>query len=63
MILALEAITLPFIVRTLVVLVIIGVCWYLIDKFVPIAEPIKIVIRVVLVLLLVLWLLSAFGLV
>lgn len=48
-------------IALLVLLVIVGVCLYLVEKFVPMAEPIKVVIRVVVVLLLVLYLLRAFG--
>lgn len=44
------------------VLVILGLAWYLIETYVPMAEPIKVVIRVVIVLGLVLWLLQRFGL-
>lgn len=48
---------------TLVVgLVIIGVALWLIETYVPISPPIKVVIRVVVVLVIVLWLLRLFGL-
>lgn len=50
-------------IEVLVVLVVVGICWWLIDTYVPIAEPFKTIIRVVLVLFLVVWLLSAFGIV
>jgi len=46
-----------------VVLVVVGVCWWLLDSYVPIAEPIKTIIRIVLVLFLIVWLLSVFGIV
>lgn len=42
-------------------LVILGLCWYLINRFVPIAEPFKTIIVVVIVIVLVLWLLSLIG--
>ena len=45
----------------LVVLVVVGVCLYLIETYVPLAAPIRTVIRVVVVLLLCLWLLQVFG--
>ena len=45
----------------LIVLVIVGVCLYLVQTYVPMAQPIKTVITVVVVLVLCLWLLSAFG--
>jgi len=50
-------------IELLVVLVIIGLCLYLIESYVPLSPPIKTVIRVVVVLLLVLYLLRAFGIV
>jgi uncharacterized membrane-anchored protein len=46
-----------------IVLVVCGVCLYLVETYVPLAPPIKVVIRVVVVLVLVLWLLQAFGIV
>ena len=48
-------------IELLIVLVIVGVCLYLIENFVPMSPPIKTVLRVVVVLLLVLFLLRAFG--
>jgi hypothetical protein len=50
------------IIQILVVLVICGVCLWLVQTYVPMAAPIKTVINVVVVLLLVLWLLNLFGL-
>jgi hypothetical protein len=50
------------IISLLIVLVIVGVCLYLVENFIPMAAPIKTVIRVIVVLVLVLWLLQAFGL-
>lgn len=47
----------------LIVLVIVGVCLYLIDTYVPMDPAIKTVIRVVVVLCLVLYLLQAFRIV
>ncbi len=47
----------------IVTLVIIGVCLYLIENYVPMDGTIKTVIRVVVVLCVVLYLLSAFGIV
>lgn len=42
-------------------LAVVGLLLYLIETYVPMAAPIKIVIRVVVVVCLVLYLLSAFG--
>jgi len=47
----------------LAVLVIVGLCLYLIETFVPLSPPIKIVIQVIVVLFLILWLLQTFGIV
>ena len=45
----------------LLVLVIVGVALYLIENYVPMSPPIKVVIRVVVVVLVILALLRAFG--
>jgi uncharacterized Tic20 family protein len=44
-----------------VVLVVIGVCLYLIETYIPMAPPIKLVIRIIVVLFLVIWLLQLTG--
>ena len=54
-------ITLTTVVTALVTLIIVGVCLFLIEAYVPISAPIKTAIRVVVVLLLCLWLLDFFG--
>ena len=46
--------------QLVVLLVIVGVCLYLIENYVPMSPPIKTVLRVVVVLVLVLWLLQIF---
>lgn len=48
-------------IQLLVVLIIFGVALYLVETFIPMSPPIKIVIRVIVVLVLVLYLLQAFG--
>ena len=50
-------------IELLVLLVIVGVCLFLVEQYIPLSPPIKTVIRVVVVLLLVLYLLRAFGIV
>lgn len=50
-------------IHLIIVLVIVGVCLYLIENYVPMSDPIKVVIRVVVILILVLYLLRAFGIV
>lgn len=47
----------------LLVLVIIGVCLYLIETYIPMSPPIKTVIRVIVILVLVVWLLQVLGVV
>jgi len=51
------------IIPVLVTLVVLGLCLYLIETYVPMSPPITTVIRVVVVVLLVLWLLQTFGIV
>jgi hypothetical protein len=51
------------IITIIIVLVVIGLVLYLIETYVPMAQPIKTVLRVVVVLALCLWLLNAFGIV
>lgn len=48
-------------IQVIVVLVIVGVCLWLLNTYVPMAAPIKTIINVLVVLFLILWLLSAFG--
>jgi hypothetical protein len=49
-------------IEVVVVIVVLGVIMYLVENYVPMAQPFKVVLRVIVVLLLVLWLLSIFGL-
>jgi len=49
------------VIELIIVLVIVGLCLYLVETYIPLSPPIKIVIRVVVVLVLVLWLLRVFG--
>ena len=51
------------ILSIIVVLVVIGLVLYLIENYVPMSQPIKTVLRVVVVLVLCIWLLNAFGIV
>lgn len=48
-------------VSILVTLVVVGVCLYLVNTYIPMAPPVKNILNVVVVLMLVLWLLSVFG--
>ena len=45
----------------IVLLVIVGVVLYLVETYIPMSPPIKVVLRVVVVLLLILYLLQVFG--
>jgi hypothetical protein len=49
-------------IGVLVLLVVIGVALFMINSYVPMAAPIKTIVNVVVVLLVVVWLLNAFGL-
>ena len=49
------------IISLLVVLIIIGVCLWLVETYVPMSPPIKTVVRVIVVMVLVLYLLQIFG--
>lgn len=48
-------------IQVLIVLVVVGVCLWLVQTYIPMAAPIKTVITVVVVLCLVVWLLQLFG--
>lgn len=48
-------------IAVIVTLIIIGVCLYLVEAYIPMSPPIKTVIRVVIVLMVCLWLLNVFG--
>lgn len=45
----------------LIVLIIVGVVLYMVQTYIPMAAPVKTIITVVVVLVLCLWLLRAFG--
>lgn len=48
-------------IHLLIVLIVAGAALYLVETYIPMAPPVKTVIRVVVVLVLALWLLDAFG--
>jgi len=48
-------------IQLLVVLIVVGVVLWLLNTYVPMQPPIKTIINVVVVLVLCLWLLQAFG--
>jgi hypothetical protein len=50
-------------ISLLITLVIIGVVLYLLETYIPMSEPIKVLIRVVIVIFVCLYLLSLFGVV
>jgi len=50
------------IIQVLVLIVVVGVILYLVNTYVPMAAPIKTILNIVVILFLVLWLLSVFGL-
>lgn len=47
----------------ILVLVIVGFGLYMLETYVPMSQPIKLLIRVVVVIVIVLWLLQLFGIV
>jgi hypothetical protein len=48
-------------IGVILTLVVVGVLLYLVETYVPMAAPIKLVIRIVVILFLVVWLLQVFG--
>ena len=48
-------------IEAIVVLVVVGLCLYLVENYIPMSPPIVVVIRVVAVLFLILFLLRIFG--
>lgn len=48
-------------ISVLIVLIIVGVCLWLVYTFIPMPPPIRTIITVVVVLVLCLWLLNLFG--
>lgn len=50
-------------IELLILFVVVGLVLYLVETYIPLSPPIKVVIRVVVVLLLCVWLLRAFGIV
>ncbi len=48
-------------ISLVIVLIIVGVGLYLINTYVPMAAPIKTILNVVVILVVLLWLLNAFG--
>jgi hypothetical protein len=51
------------IIMLILVLAVIGLALYLIETYIPMAPPIKLVIRVIIIIALVLWFLQLFGVV
>lgn len=49
------------VVSLIVVLVVVGVILYLINRFIPMDGKIKSILNIVVVILVILWLLNAFG--
>jgi hypothetical protein len=49
-------------ISLLVVLVVVGLVWWLVTTYIPMPAPIKTVITVIAVLILCVWLLESFGL-
>lgn len=50
-------------ISIIITLVIVGLLLWLINRYIPMASPIKTILNVVVVIIVVLWLLSIFGLI
>lgn len=50
-------------IQVIVVLIVLGLCLYLAETYIPMSPPIATVLRIVVILFMILWLLSAFGVV
>jgi hypothetical protein len=50
------------IIQVMVVIIVVGVLLYFANLYIPMATPIKQILNIVVILVLVLWLLSVFGL-
>ena len=50
-------------IHVVIVLIIVGVLLWLVNRYIPMASPIKTILNVVVVLAVILWLLSVFGIV
>jgi hypothetical protein len=48
-------------IHVIIVLILIGVGLYLINTYVPMAQPIKTILNVVVIVLVILWVLTLFG--
>ena len=53
--------TLAAVIQFIAVLLILGVVWYLVDKYIPIPPLIRTIITVVVVVCVIVWLLSLVG--
>ena len=51
-----------FVIQLIVILTVIGLLLYLVNRYVPMEAPIKKILNVVVVICVILWLLSIFGL-
>jgi hypothetical protein len=48
-------------ITVVIVLIVVGVLLWLINRFIPMASPIKTILNVVVIICVILWLLQAFG--
>ena len=48
-------------INLVILLIVIGVAMYLINRYVPMAEPIKTILNVVVIMVVLLWVLGLFG--
>jgi hypothetical protein len=53
----------PSLIQLIVVLVVLGVVWHVVERYLPVAEPFRVILRVVIVIALLLYVLRFFGIV
>lgn len=49
------------VITIIIVLVVVGLILYLVNKYLPMDEKIKLILNIVIVIILIIWLLKAFG--
>lgn len=51
----------PFIIQVIIVLAVLGFCYYLLNKHIPIASPFREIIGAIIVFACIFWILEGFG--
>lgn len=50
-------------IHVVLVLIVVGVLLWLVNRFIPMASPIKTILNIVVIIAVILWLLAAFGII